>query len=207
MKLREVLSRSAIGSVRRRRSELCSSRSRIVEVGGDKIINLCVYLVQKFSGKRNNENFNDFLRMFASPSTCRVCAFGAGGMGEAWVGKSPEEQTAREGTSSPFPSHFLEIIIAPLTAARFARFYVSLSSLLLLPPPCALFLSRRPLISFRDNCVYGTTCELQDFVIPWSCGPFVETSGETGVHPRSRNSRVLMCFSVRRMDFVMKCMF
>lgn len=47
----------------------------------DKIINLCVYLVQTFSGKRNNENFNDFLRMLASPSTCRVCAFGVGGEG------------------------------------------------------------------------------------------------------------------------------
>lgn len=97
----------------------------------DKIINLCVYLVQKFSGKRNNENFNDFLRMLASPSICRVCACGAGGGRQ--VGRSSEEKSRllAKGASSPFPPSSLEIIIAPLTAARFARFYVSLSHLFL----------------------------------------------------------------------------
>jgi len=81
-----------------------SSRSYSHGSRRDKIINLCVYLVQKFSSKRDNENFNDFLRMLVSLSTCRVCAFGVDGGGRLERSqRSPEKsRLLTKGRFHPF---------------------------------------------------------------------------------------------------------
>lgn len=60
-------------------------------------------------------------------------------------------------------------------------------------PSCSAF--AEPLILFRGNCVYETTRELQSFVIPWNCRPFVDK--ERSVHILC-TADDQACFSARR---------
>jgi len=165
-------------------------------------------LVQKFSGKRDNENFNDFLRMLASPSVCRVCAFGVGDAG--WKDPRGVQRRADCSRRDVFTLSSSSFFLGNYNRATYRGTVRSFLRFSFIPSLSFSFAPSQPsrsLISFRGNCVYGTTRELQGFVIPWNCGPFVETPGEIGTRPLSQNNRVLVCFSVRLMDFVMKCMF
>lgn len=147
-----------------------------------------VYLVQKFSVRSHNEYFNDFLWMLAPRSQLRS-RYPRSGIGTLWrekrsgegrgriEGRSREEQTAAEGKSSvsPFLRNYNRATYRG-TAPSVSTVSISLplsSASTLVPRSRALLSLYRTLISFYGNCVYGTTRELQVFVIPWNCQALV----------------------------------
>jgi hypothetical protein len=145
----------------------------------------------EFSGKRDNENLNDFpcgcsrsLRHEHCLPSLRLRR----GKGRGSPGEDPEVRSrlltkGRLHPLLPFLENYNRATYRDMVRS-FLRFSftpflpLSLSLSLSLSFSLARFLSLclcRPLISFRGNCVYGTTRELQDFVIPWNC-PIVPSS-------------------------------
>ena len=114
----------------------------------------------------------------------RVCMEGGRRRARGWKGVGEKNRLQREGKSSVSPLS-LEIIIAPLTVPRLVpSSSLSLSLSLSLHLSFSVSSTFRPtrsnvpclygtLISFYGNCVYGTTRELQVFVISWNCEALV----------------------------------
>lgn len=104
-------------------------------------------------------------------------------MGEGLERSRREEQTAGEGKSSvsPFLGNYNR---ATYHATASPLLFLSLSFSLFLHLSFSVSSTFRPtrsnvpclygtLISFYGNCVYGTTRELQVFVISWNCEALV----------------------------------
>lgn len=112
----------------------------------------------------------------------RVCMEGGRRRARGWKGVGEKNRLQEKG--SPRSLLSLEIIIAPLTMPRLVPFSFSLSLSLFLHLSFSVSSTFRPtrsnvpclygtLISFYGNCVYGTTRELQVFVISWNCEALV----------------------------------
>lgn len=94
-----------------------------------------------------------------------------------WKGVGEKNRLQQKG--SPRSLLSLEIIIAPLTVPRLvppslSLFHLSFSvSSTFRPSRSNVPFLYGTLISFYGNCVYGTTRELQAFVISWNCQALV----------------------------------